>query len=196
MTATVAQKKPRKSLPRKSRSLPKLTIPADVAPVGAVLDGTEPIDEDELAQRVALLRRFRELLMQQRERFQGYLATLEKQQRVIESGSADELLAYVELEEQMVADIFSIQKVIDPLEEMYRAAVPLSSAGDVPSLKTTLESLKNQAVTRSAHNRELLSTRMAEIRAEIKGLRNNPFANLSRSMYQNSVTASLVDISG
>ncbi|MDR0495236.1 MAG: flagellar biosynthesis protein FlgN [Treponema sp.] len=161
-----------------------------------MLDGTEPIDEDELAQRVALLRRFRELLMQQRERFQGYLATLEKQQRVIESGSADELLAYVELEEQMVADIFSIQKVIDPLEEMYRAAVPLSSAGDVPSLKTTLESLKNQAVTRSAHNRELLSTRMAEIRAEIKGLRNNPFANLSRSMYQNSVTASLVDISG
>jgi hypothetical protein len=155
-----------------------------------------PVGADELVQRVALLRRFRELLIQQRERFQGYLAALEKQQAVIESGSAEELLAHVELEEQIVAHIFSIQKVIDPLEEMYQADIPSPPADDVPALKNALENLKNQAVVRSAHNRELLSSRMAEIRAEITSLRNNPFAAMPRSAYQDTVSASLVDISG
>jgi hypothetical protein len=181
MAATVAQTKT-----KKSRSTSKPAAQTGAGPVGA----------DELAQRVNLLRRLRELLIQQRERFQGYLSALEKQQVIIESGSADDLLAYVELEEKMVADIFSIQKVISPLEKMYQATIPFSPSDDVPSLKSTLENLKNQAVIRSAHNRKLLSTRMAEIRAEITGLRNNPFANMSRSMYQNSVTASLVDIRG
>ncbi|MDR0290018.1 MAG: flagellar biosynthesis protein FlgN [Treponema sp.] len=181
MTATIA----------KNRTLPRTsTVSALGASVGV------PISADELDQRVAILRRFRELLLKQRERFSNYLVTLEKQETVIESGSPDELIAQVELEEQIVADIFSIQKVIDPLENMYQAAIPFSTEDDIPALKITLESLKNQAAARSAHNRGLLSTRMAAIRAEITTLRNNPFANVSRSMYQNSVSASLIDIQG
>lgn len=155
-----------------------------------------PVNADELSQRVALLRRFRELLLRQRERFQKYLLTLEQQQTAIESGSTEEILAHVELEEQIVSDIFSIQKVIDPLESMYHAASLASPADDVPALKTTLEDLKNRAVTQAARNRELLSTRMADLRTEITGLRNNPFAGVSRSFYQNTGTASLIDIEG
>jgi len=155
-----------------------------------------PISADELAQRVAILRRFRELLIQQRERFHNYLAALEKQQNVIESGSIEELLAHVELEEQIIADIFSIQKVIDPLEDMYQSAIPYSSGDDIPALKVTLENLKSQAAARSVHNRDLLSSRMAEIRTEIAELRNNPFANKVRSAYENSMSASLIDIKG
>ena len=154
------------------------------------------VSEDELAQRVSILRRFRELLIQQRERFHNYLSALEKQQTVIESGSIEELLAHVELEEQIIADIFSIQKVIDPLEDMYQSVIPLSSGDDIPTLKVTLENLKSQAAIRSAHNRDLLSSRMTEIRNEIAELRNNPFANKARSAYQNSVSATLVDIKG
>ena len=168
---------------------------ASRVPAGTVASAVS-VSADELAQRVALLRRFRELLIQQRERFHGYLAALEQEQAVIETGSADELLAHVELEEQIVADIFSIQKVIDPLEDMYQAAIPVSPADDIPALRSALENLKSQAAARSAQNRDLLSSRMAEIRAEITSLRNNPFANVSRSMYQNAVSASLVDISG
>jgi hypothetical protein len=154
------------------------------------------ISDDELAQRVAILRRFRELLIQQRERFHNYLAALEKQQAVIESGSIEELLSHVELEEQIIADIFSIQKVIDPLEDMYQSTIPFASGDDIPTLKVTLENLKSQAAIRSAHNRDLLSSRMAEIRTEIAELRNNPFINNSRSAYHNSMSASLVDIKG
>ena len=154
------------------------------------------ISEDELARRVAILRRFRELLIQQRERFHNYLAALEKQQTVIESGNVEELLVHVELEEQIIADIFSIQKVIDPLEDMYQSVIPFSSNDDIPALKVTLENLKSQAAVRSAHNRDLLSSRMAEIRTEIAELRNNPFASNARSVYHHSMSASLVDIKG
>jgi len=167
------------------------------------------ISSAELAQRVAILKRFKTLLSQQRERFRSYLNMLDKQQNIIESGSAEDLLTYVELEEKIVADIFSIQKVIDPLEEMYNAVVsdrhpaksPLSiessnAQEEVPSIKASLEILKNEAVIRSTKNKELLSKRMLELRQEIKSLRNNPYAATGKSAYSNSNRASLVDIHG
>jgi len=157
---------------------------------------TAEISAEELAQRVAIVRRFRELLIQQRERFHNYLAVLERQQNVIKTGSAEELLVQVELEEQIVADIFSIQKVIDPLEDMYRKRVPFSPADDVPALKVALENLKTRAISQFEYNKDLLSSRMAELRTEIKELKNNPFVGATRSLYQNSVSASLVDIEG
>ncbi|MDR1575669.1 MAG: flagellar biosynthesis protein FlgN [Treponema sp.] len=158
----------------------------------------------ELAQRVAILRRFRTLLQEQRDRFRRYLEVLDKQRELIESGSVDDMLNHVELEEQIVADIFSIQKVTDPLEEMYRTLVsgisgapPAESADDVPGLKAALEDLKNDAVIRSSRNRELLSRRMAALRSEINILRNNPYAaNARRSVFSNGSTASLIDIKG
>jgi hypothetical protein len=163
----------------------------------------------ELTQRVSILKRFKILLSQQRERFHSYLDLLDKQQNVIESGSAEDLLTYVEIEEKIVADIFSIQKVIDPLEEMYNTVVfernpskspaKIDNSGsqeEVPTLKASLEKLKSEAVIRSTKNKELLSKRMLELREEIKTLRNNPYAASGRSAYSNSNKASLVDIHG
>ena len=168
------------------------------------------VDSEELARRVAVLRRFRTLLQEQRDRFRSYLAVLDKQQDIIETGSAEELLAHVELEEKIVADIFSIQKVIDPLEDMYQAVIsgfappPASGApprpgedGDVLDLKDALEDLKNEAVIRSTRNKELLSRRMVELRSEIQALRDNPYAaNARRAAFSGGTTASLVDIEG
>jgi hypothetical protein len=180
-----------------------------------VLDNTPEeagLGPEELAQRVAVLRRFRTLLAQQRDRFRSYLEVLDKQKDIIEKGDPDELIAHVEMEEKIVADIFSIQKVIDPLEDMYRAALsgfepPRPSRQDpraepresdeVQSLKSALEGLKNEAVLRSTRNKEMLSKRMAELRTEIKSLRNNPYAAKGRrSGFSGEGTASLVDISG
>jgi hypothetical protein len=161
----------------------------------------ESADAQELAQRVAILRRFKTLLTQQRDRFRSYLEMLDKQQEIIETGSADALLAHVDLEEKIVADIYSIQKVIDPLEDMYHVVVsgfkPAQAKApqaddEVPGLKAALEELKSEAVIRSSRNKELLSHRMAELRQEIKTLRNNPYTGSRRSVYG----ASLVDIQG
>jgi len=93
------------------------------------------LSSEEVKRRVAILKRFRELLCQQRDRFRQYLTVLDKQKDVIENGDTDQLMAHVELEEQIVGDIFAIQKVIDPLEAMYQAAFPAGntaiSAGTV-----------------------------------------------------------------
>jgi hypothetical protein len=191
-------------LPVKAGKEGKKMAAVMVEEVNTAVTGTE-IDSAELAQRVAILKRFKILLSQQRDRFRSYLDLLDKQQSIIESGSAEDLLTYVEIEEKIVADIFSIQKVIDPLEEMYNT-VTLGSAetftttetGDeVPGLKASLEKLKSEAVVRSTKNKELLSKRMVELRAEIKTLRNNPYAAAAkRSGYGATSTASLVDIKG
>ena len=171
------------------------------------IDSVAEISSTELAQRVAVLKRFKTLLSQQRDRFRSYLDLLDKQQSVIESGSAEDLLAYVEIEEKIVADIFSIQKVIDPLEEMYYSVTgkinilagnssPDINQEEVPGLKASLEKLKSEAVIRSTKNKELLSKRMLELRQEIKTLRNNPYSAGRRNAFGDSGTASLVDIQG
>ncbi|MCL2190745.1 MAG: flagellar biosynthesis protein FlgN [Treponema sp.] len=156
------------------------------------------INQAELTQRVAILRRFKDLLEQQRERFRNYLALLENQETVIGSGSGEEILAHVELEERIVADIFSMQKVINPLEDMYRAVAPHSLADDeIPALKTALDDMKIRVQAQSAKNRGLLSARMAEIRTEMDTLKDNPFLKSARgSAYGNAVTASLIDVQG
>jgi hypothetical protein len=158
------------------------------------------ISEGELTQRVAVIKRFKELLEQQREHFRSYLDVLNRQQVLIGNGSADEIVAHVELEEQIVADIFSIQKVIDPLEFMYNsgsiAEGPYLPANDVPELKAALEELKTKAAAQSGRNRDLLSSRMTDIDSEIQAIKNNHFISRARySLYQNAAP-SLIDVMG
>lgn len=149
---------------------------------------------DELAQRVAVLKRFRELLVEQRNRFSSYLQVLDNQKDVIEKGDAEELVSHVELEEKIIADIFAIQKVIDPLESLYKTTYP-DKESEVPKLKAALDELKAEAVLRTERNKDLLTKRMEELRTEIRALRNNPFA-ARRSVYADSGDASLVDLKG
>ena len=156
----------------------------------------QKISADELSRRVAVLKRFRELLLEQRDRFREYLGVLDKQKDIIEKGNAEELISHVEFEENIVADIFALQKVIDPLEDMYRASYP-DKETEVPRLKAALEELKNEAIVRSERNKDLLSKRLVELRSEIKSLRVNPYAKSRRSAFSDlSGSASMVDIKG
>ena len=165
------------------------------------------ISQKELDQRVAVIKRFKELLKAQRDRFRTYLDALDRQKDVIEKGSADDLMHHVELEEKIVEDIFSIQKVIDPLEEMYHTVSQdfskesglksgeKNSGGreEVTGLKEALEGLKAEAAIRSEQNRLLLAKRMAELRSEIKSLRSNAYA---RRRYENTAVPTQIDIQG
>jgi uncharacterized small protein (DUF1192 family) len=167
---------------------------------------SKTISSVELGQRVAVLKRFKELLKAQRDRFNSYLHALDKQKDVIRSGTTDDLLRHVELEEKIVADIFSIQKVIDPLEEMYksvkvkkpakggtRSAEKETGEEEVISLKEALDGLKAEAVVRSERNRELLAKRMSELRSEINSLKSNAYA---KRKFENNIGPSYIDIKG
>ena len=161
-----------------------------------VISEIKDISATELSQRVALIKRFRELLRAQRARFQEYLNTLDKQKEVIETGTADELIHHVELEEKIVEDIFSIQKVVDPLELMYNSSkiqTEDKTDDEVSSLKDVLEGLKSEAITISSRNRNLLSQRMDDIRAEIESFKVNAYA---RRNFDRNNTPTLIDIRG
>ncbi len=151
--------------------------------------------EEEKGQRVAALRRFRELLVQQRAKFENYLTVLDHERADIESGDVDRLSAHVEIEEAIVSEIFTFQKVIDPLEQIYRAAYP-SAAPDpeLPELRGTLDDLRTEVLRRNAENRALLKSKMEIVRAEIAGFRN-PLASRS-SVYASQGEGNLVDLRG
>jgi hypothetical protein len=168
------------------------------------------LDSKDVEQRVAILKRFKVLLSQQRDRFEQYMGVLDTQEEIIKTGNPDQLIAHVELEEQIVEDIFSIQKVIEPLEVMYQTTVAdtadlgastttsvgaaVAEAREVPKLRAVLEDLRAEAVVRSDRNRELLAERMKEIRAEMKLLKSNPYA-IHHSTYMEEGPA-LIDIEG
>jgi hypothetical protein len=163
----------------------------------------EELSSEELARRVSILRRFRELLTAQRDRFHQYLEVLDKQKTQLESAGGQEAVGGpVDLEERLIADIFSIQKVIEPMEILYRSVWPgnqpvgtAESAADIPQLKTSLQSLKAEAAIRLNQNKELLQRRMNETRHELKTLRSNPFA-ARQPIYGKSAAPSLIDIQG
>ncbi|MDR1470345.1 MAG: flagellar biosynthesis protein FlgN [Spirochaetaceae bacterium] len=152
------------------------------------------VPEAEVASRVVLLKRFRALLLQQRERFESYLTVLDKQKDKIEAGSVEDLIAHVDLEEKIVGDIMAIQKVIEPM----RAIVPattLAASSDVGHIASTIEDFRVEAAARVTRNKNLLQSRMEEIRTEINALRVNPFVRRP-SPFTSGDAPSLIDIKG
>ncbi len=147
----------------------------------------ENISEQELSERVALLKKFRSLLQQQRDKFREYLTVLEKQENSIETENADAILAHTELEQQVVSNIMSLQKVIVPMTDLYRSRVSESAGtaeeekADVAALQTDLNDLQGKVLAQNKRNRDLLRTHLASIRTQISTLRN-PYKT-RRSVY-------------
>lgn len=160
------------------------------------------ISETELAERIALLKRFKELLQKQREKFRDYLGVLEKQAEVIKKEDTEALLVHTEIEQQIVANISSLQKVIQPIEEMYiKAGLDSEDDGfyqdkiEIPTLKTDLAKLQQEVLEQNNKNRELLKTQMASLRQRIEGIKN-PY-RFNKSIYSSTEnTASIISIEG
>lgn len=149
-------------------------------------------DKVQTQQRVAVLKRFWELVYAQQERFQLYLVVLDKQRDAIERGSIEHIIAYIEIEEKIMAEIVSIRKVIGPLELSY---VEILGPEEDRVQASVLEVLKGEVVIRSKRNRELLGKRMAGLRSEIQALRKNPYTG-RLSVYTDPGVSSFLDMQG
>lgn len=154
----------------------------------------EQLSRAELDERVAVLKRFRELLSRQRDKFRDYLELLDRQKDDIVEGDVDALVAHVEAEQAIVAEIFAVQKVIDPMEDLYRMAYRGAEPEGLPELRDTLSTLKGEVAERNAENRSLLKQRMDMLRHQIMSIRN-PYAK-KKSVYAESAEPSALDISG
>lgn len=142
------------------------------------------ISQEELNERVALLKKFRSLLIQQRAKFQEYLTVLEKQETSIESEDSEKLLAHTELEQQVVSNIMNLQKVIVPMSELYKEKGASLEEESVVSIQKDLEDLQQQVLVQNAKNRELLKNHIVQIKTQIASLKN-PYKN-NRSVYAES----------
>ncbi|MBO4534020.1 MAG: flagellar export chaperone FlgN [Treponema sp.] len=154
------------------------------------------ITQQELDERVALLRKFRSLLEQQRNKFQEYLNVLEKQQDSITSQNTENLIAHTELEQQVVRNIASLQKVIVPMQKMYKAAVPMAHTAEessIAQIQKELNTLQDKVLKQNQINRDLLRVHIETIRNQIQNFKN-PYKNV-RSVYsQPQRVASLVEV--
>jgi hypothetical protein len=150
------------------------------------------LSPSELEQRVAILKRFRELLLRQREKFQNYLVLLDKEKLDIERGDADSIQAHVDIERDIVMDITTLQKVINPLEDMYNEAYPQHASSEIPELKRSMSELQKEVVRRHYQNKELLKEKMEELRQEIKDL-HHTFKQPNK-VYSSAPEPSIIDI--
>lgn len=148
------------------------------------------LTDEELNERVAILRRFRTLLEQQRSKFQEYLNVLEKQENAISVEDTNAIINHAELEQQVVAGIKNLQKVIVPMSEMYKSSAKnANSESDksVESIQNELEKLQGKVLEQNQKNRELLKKHLVQIRSQIENFKN-PYRK-NRSVYASAQNA-------
>ena len=157
------------------------------------------ITQEELNERVAILRRFRSLLEEQRGKFREYLTVLEKQQDSITSENPETLLAHTELEQQVVKNIANLQKVIIPMAKMYHtgsnSAASVAEDAEITKIQNDLSDLQDKVLKQNAINRDLLRLHIEQLRSQIAGFKNPYKANRSvyASVQQQSV-ATMVQV--
>jgi hypothetical protein len=150
----------------------------------------EEITQEELNERVEILKKLRALLEMQRNKFREYLKVLEQQEHSIETENSEALIMHTELEQEVVKGIANLQKVIIPMSELYKPSS--SSDGNISDsavneLQKDLSTLQNKVLAQNEKNRELLRTHMTQIKTQIEQFKN-PYRNV-KSVYAQKVTA-------
>lgn len=145
-----------------------------------------------LDQRVRILKRLRRMLLAQRDKFRQYLGILEHEQRAILERDVDRLTRHVEIEQGIVREIFALQKVIGPLDDLYREAFPAGEA-EIPPLRDSLRHLQEQVLKRNEMNRNLLREKMDDLRDQIEQLR---IPKSKKSPYGKTPPPTMIDLSG
>ena len=161
---------------------------------------SKELSKEELDERVAILKRFRKLLEQQRNKFQEYLMVLESQEGKITEENADSIMAHTELENQIVKNLASLQKVIVPMQGMYNAimpGVPVADNARVEQLQLDLANLQKQVLAQNERNRNLLQSQMNKIKTQLGGMNlMNPYRGRSSIYAEKTAVGSMLSIEG
>lgn len=153
------------------------------------------LSEDELNERIAILKRFRTLLEQQRQKFQEYLLVLEKQHEKIEADDTDSLEAHTNLENQIVENIKSLQKVIVPMQTLYNSNIQTQDKSII-QIQNDLDELQKKVLIQNERNRNLLQARMNQLKIQMNTFAvNNPYRG-RRSIYAERQSGSMISIEG
>lgn len=142
------------------------------------------LSQKELDERIAILKRYRALLEQQRNKFQEYLSVLEKQSDAITERNTEKIAVHSQIEDQLVANLAKLQKVISPMEKLYEEKHVSSGnfgTDPIPELKNELNRLKERVLMQNQQNREMLQERLIEVKPAVQNFKN-PYSK-ARSIY-------------
>ncbi len=148
--------------------------------------------EEELDQRIAVLRRYRRMLELQRDRLQDYLSLIDNREQAVQAGDVDRLAEYTQAEQGVVKGIMAIQKCLEPLAEMYRRAAPEGSP-DIDELQGRLEGLRHRILARNEESMGMLKGQMDQLRHEITSLR---IPRHAKSVFARSTEPQLLNVVG
>ena len=154
------------------------------------------LTQNEINERVAILKRFRHLLEQQRNKFKEYLDVLQKQEEGIKSEDDTVIVAQAELEQQIVSNISNLQKVIVPIETMYKEK-GITLTAEIPQIQKELTELQEAVLTQNEKNQSLLKEHMEELKSSISNFSNpkfNPYAKNTSIYSQKTSTPSIIDV--
>lgn len=152
------------------------------------------ITQEELNERVAILKRFRALLEQQRGKFKEYLNVLEKQHDSITNENTEALLAHTELEQQVVKNLANLQKVIVPMSRLYASSAPQGSeASSIAKIQEEVSKLQEKVIQQNQINRDLLRVHLESIKTQINNFKN-PYRNNRNVYVQQAQVARLVEV--
>ena len=150
------------------------------------------LSHTELETRVAVLKRFKSLLQEQRDKFNEYLTILETQEKSIEQNNIEAVMHHTELENNIIQNIVNIQKVIEPIEKMYYLSNPQDK--NVLQLKNDLGRLQETVKKQNEKNRLILNEKMIALRQEISKFPIK--TNYAKSVYaKEEDLANYVDVS-
>ena len=158
---------------------------------------SKELSKEELDERIAILKRFRKLLEQQRNKFQEYLMVLESQEGKITEENADSIMAHTELENQIVKNLASLQKIIVPMQGMYNAivpGVPVADNAKVEQLQLDLANLQKQVLAQNERNRSLLQSQMSKIKNQLGNMNlMNPYRGRSSVYAEKTAVGSVIE---
>lgn len=132
------------------------------------MDGARVSDE-EVARRVATLKRLKALLQEQREKFAQYLVVLQQQQVAIEAQDAETVLRHVELEEALLGDVQRVQKALAPMEQL--CLQQASGVQELAQLRCDLSRVQEHVYAQNEKNRALLRAQVSDLRQQLDEFR-------------------------
>jgi len=149
------------------------------------------LTQSEIDERVAILKRFRSLLEEQRNKFRDYLLVLEQQEGKIASEDGEAMTVHADLESQILKNIAGLQKVIVPMQSMYNSVskdvAPEDNAA-VLRVQKDLASIQQQVLAQNERNQALLREHIVQVRTQLNNLLiNNPYRG-KRSIYAEKIT--------
>jgi len=138
-----------------------------------------------------LVKKIKENLLSQKAKLEKYLDILEKEENDITIKDADKLLEHIKVEQNIIEELNSFKKILEPLEKIY-FNLPYKKEDAIFKLKESLNNLSTKVKIKAENNKKMIDIELEKIKVELNKLNKNSF---QKNSYDIS-TSKFIDING